>query len=111
MEFSQHSQIQTHTHTHTYTHMHTFLLPLGKLFKSIISFSLKFLKRLLKNYLIIIGGGTLGATEKHRKFLAVCPGHRGVCHAVQVSPGVGSPDPPLVGGHAQSRGQEGTGQR
>ena len=30
--------------------------------------------------------------QRNTEFLAACPGHCGVCHAVQVSPGVGSPD-------------------
>ena len=90
--------------------MHTFLLPLGKLFKSVINFSLNFIKAFKKIIYLLLEVGLLGL-QRRTEFLAACPGHRGVCHAFQVSPGAGSPDPPSVGGHAQSRGREGTRQR
>lgn len=77
------------------THMHNLLLPLGKLFKSIINFSLNFIKA-FKNYLLIIRGGALGATETHTEFLAACPGHRGCvpCHGL---PGSWEPRPAIRG--------------
>lgn len=99
MGLRQHSQIK---------HTRIFLLPLGKLFSSIISLY-SFKKALKKILHPLLEVGTLGAVEKHIKALAVGPGHRGMCHAVQASLGIRSWETSLLGGCAQSRSQDGTG--
>ena len=90
MEFSQHSQIQTHTHAH-----------LSASLRQIVSiyyqFFFEFFKKALKNYLLIIGGRTLEATEKHR----VSGSMSWALWCMPCCPGLpGSWEPRLVGGHA-----------
>ena len=89
MEFSQHSQIQTNTHA-------LISASLRQIVSIYYQFFFEFFKKALK-YLLIIGGETLGATEKHR----VSGSMSWALWCVLCCPGLpGSWEPRLVGVHA-----------